>query len=213
MLKVKRLTVGKMQSNCYIVFDPDTLKAVIIDPGADANLIIEYSQKLNVDICHIILTHAHFDHMGASDALMQKFGCDLYVSCDDFQLLKDPHLNLSDQFDSFIIVSGSNIVTVSENTTKLIGHDFEFISTPGHTNGSVCIKTDNCIFTGDTLFYMSIGNDFPPYGSIQKEISSIKNKLFTLKGDYVCYPGHGEQTTLDFERKNNPYLGGDGYGY
>ena len=213
MLEVKKLVLGKMQSNCYIVYDTDTFNAVVIDPGADAKEIIDCIKKLGVKIYHIILTHAHFDHMGAADVLMKEFNCNLLVSKDDLKLLTDPALNLSGQFGSYVTVSGNNVQAICDQSLHLIGHDFEFIDTPGHTDGSICIKVGQFLFTGDTLFYMSIGNDFPPYGSIQKEISSIKNKIFTLQGNYICYPGHGPKTTLDFERQNNPYLGGGGYGY
>lgn len=213
MLEVKRLVLGAMQSNCYIAYDTESLQAVIIDPGADADRILNFCDTLGVTVHSIMLTHAHFDHMGAVNKLSESFGCGVIVCKDDAELLGDPVLNLSRQFGTEVTVCLQNVRLVENESITLIGKHFDFIKTPGHTNGSMCIKTDDILFTGDTLFYCSVGNAFPPYGDIEKEIASIKNKLFTLKGDFVCYPGHGRSTTLDFERHNNPYLSGEYNGY
>ena len=208
MLKVETLMLGAMQTCCYIAYNTESMEAVIVDPGAQPEKIIAAADSLSVNVRHILLTHAHFDHIGAVDALVLRYNCAITVSQADEQLLYDPHLNLSHNFRCDITVGSKNIITVNDSKAELIGNSFEFIITPGHTNGSMCIKTGNIIFTGDTLFYCSVGNDFPPYGSIEREIKSIKDKLLVLNGDYICYPGHGRSTTLDFERRNNPYLHG-----
>lgn len=208
MLKVETLTLGAMQTCCYIVYNTESMEAIVIDPGAQPEKIISAADLLSVNVRHILLTHAHFDHIGAVDALALHYNCDITVCRHDLELLYDPSLNLSRNFAGDITVSSKNIITVDDSKAELIGSSFEFITTPGHTNGSMCIKTEGIIFTGDTLFYCSVGNDFPPYGSIEREVNSIKNKLLVLKGDYICYPGHGKSTTLDFERRNNPYLHG-----
>lgn len=207
MIEVKTITVGSLQCNCYLVYDTVTRHAVIIDAGADADLISEYISSMRLDVKHIILTHAHFDHIGAVDKLCKKYNSSIIMNIADRQLLIDPNYNLSSRFPiDAVTVKYPDIKYVTDETMKLIGHDFEFISTPGHSNGSMCIKVDNMIFTGDTLFYCSIGNEFPPFGNLLMEIESIKTKLFTISGDYICYPGHGPKTTLEYERCNNPYI-------
>ncbi len=206
MLKIYSLVFGGAYCNCYIVCDSERNDAIVIDPGANF-------QKIDAKLCehsltpkHIFLTHAHYDHIGAVDALCDKYGCDIFVGKNDLPLLSSPELNFSAHHDRQITVKNDNITAVCDEKKTLCGIDFLFITTPGHTNGSVCIKAENTLFTGDTLFYRSVGNDFPPYGDFEKELSSIKNKLYTIESDCVCLPGHGMSTTLDAERRENPYV-------
>lgn len=205
MLTVKCIDLGPLHANCYIVFNNKN-EAILIDPGDEAERLLLYIGKLKLNIKYIILTHAHFDHFSAAQAMYEKFGCPLIVHRDDVILLSDPHLNLSVGFIGSSVVYTGKQISVTEEKTEILSHTFEFIHTPGHSPGSMCIMIDDMLFTGDTLFYKSIGNSFPPYGSIQTELSSIKSKLLTLEGDYVCYPGHGQSTTLEYEKANNPYL-------
>ena len=209
MIKIETLVLGQMQSNCYIVYNTENSDAVIIDPGAQPHMISERIENICINVTHILLTHAHFDHIGAVDEISLKYDCDIILCRDDEELLTDPVLNLSHSFGTDITVKSKNIILVGDQSVNLIGERFDFIQTPGHSNGSMCIRVSDALFTGDTLFYCSVGNDFPPYGSIETETASIKNKLFVLDGDYICYPGHGRITTLDFEKKHNPYVSGE----
>ncbi len=203
MLSVKTLTVGPMQSNCYILYNGSD--AVVIDPGADETYIYNTINDMNLNVRRIILTHGHFDHIGAVGYLKDKFNCDVYIHKNDFEFLNNPSLNLSIRFN-FPIVYSSDCITLTDETVNLIGHDFFFISTPGHTPGSMCIKVDNYIFTGDTLFKCSIGRAFEPYGDIELEIKSIKEKLLPLDNNLKCLTGHGDSTTIQYEKQFNPYL-------
>lgn len=206
MIKVIRIEVGYMKVNCYIVFNPDTNKAVVIDPGDDADYIISKITENSLQVEHIILTHAHFDHIMAVDRLCDEFKCDIIMNKGDFEYLTEPKYNLSSEFPlPDVVIRNENVRFVGDETLGILDDDFSFIHTPGHSKGSMCICVGELLFTGDTLFKMSVGNDFPPFGSLLEEISSIVNKLYSLDGDYICYPGHGENTTLDFERRNNPY--------
>ncbi len=207
MLKYKLIQVGELQSNCYILYNDESFNAVIIDPGDDADLILSNIDILGVKPEYVILTHAHFDHIGATDSICNKYDIGVLMNNGDAELLKNSNYNLSKRFCiNPVTVECTNIRYVSDEYMQLIGEKFEFISTPGHSIGSMCIKVSNYIFTGDTLFYLSIGNEFEPFGSFKKEIESIKNKLFTLNGDFICLTGHGKSTTLDFERKYNSYI-------
>ncbi len=203
MISIKCVPLGSLGANCYFLCNQN--EAVIIDPGSNEKLICNIINELNVNVKHIILTHGHFDHIGAVSFLKEHFNCNIYIHIDDVTLLKTPSLNLSDRFGTEICYIG-DFISVGEETLNLIGYDFKFISTPGHTPGSMCIKVDNKLFTGDTLFRCSIGNAFPPYGDTDLEISSIKQKILCLDDNTVCYPGHGEPTTINYEKQFNPYL-------
>ncbi len=203
MLSLKCIPLSILGVNCYILYNQNS--AVVIDPGSDGELICEVVKELNVEIKHIILTHGHFDHIGAVSHLKEQFDCDVYIHNNDSLLLGDPSLNLSQRFTTRICYDGE-FVSVGEETVNLLGCDFEFILTPGHTPGSVCIKVEDMLLTGDTLFKCSIGNAFAPYGNTQLEISSIKEKILLLDDNTVCYPGHGEHTTIHYEKHFNPYL-------
>lgn len=205
MLNVKCLSVGMLDTNCYIVYN-NLNNAVIIDPGADSAGIIKNIDKLKLKPECVIFTHAHFDHIGAGNDICSYYNCYALVNINDEMLFTDGHLNLSQGFFGKDITFTNEYKTFDDgDIIKLIGESFRFISTPGHTNGSCCVEVGNLLFTGDTLFRLGIGNAFPPYGNTSLEISSIKDKLFVLD-DHICYPGHGDATTLFFEKKNNPYF-------
>lgn len=203
MLSVKNLAVGPLQSNCYIVYS--NRDAVVIDPGSDGEYICQTLYDMSLNVRHIILTHGHFDHIGAVDYIQKKFNCDVYIHKYDAQMLKSPALNLSSRFGSPIAYNGS-VIELSDESINLIGFDFSFISTPGHTPGSMCIRVEDYLFTGDTLFECSIGRAFDPYGDTELEISSIKSKILPLGDNLKCFTGHGPSTTISYEKQFNPYL-------
>lgn len=207
MLSVITLSLGQLQTNCHIVYDDSTLKTLVIDPGDEPEKIISVIENKHLSVEAVILTHGHFDHIAAVDDISKKYGAQIFINKNDIEFLSNPDYNLSSKFISGgITVTNDNIKAVNDCKKLFLDREFEFISTPGHSPGSMCIKVENMLFTGDTLFYMSVGNEFPPFGSFDVEIKSIKNKLLNLNDDYVCYCGHGPSTTLDYERNNNPYL-------
>lgn len=207
MLKYLTVVVGMMQSNCHIIYNDITLEAVIIDPGDEANKIISAVDNLSLKPRLVILTHGHFDHISATDEICLYYNIGVVININDKDFLTNGSYNLSSVFfNNEITVNAKDVTYVSNEKMDIIGEEFEFITTPGHTNGSMCIKVCDILITGDTLFYMSIGNSFPPFGDMQKEISSIKNSILSLDGDYVCLTGHGQSTTLSYEKANNQYL-------
>lgn len=212
MLELITLELGDLRSNCYILHNG--VNCVIIDPGATAYKIFDVLNDARLIPEAVIITHGHFDHIGAVDQICSEYNIPLVIHADDTSFLNEPSYNLSSSFfESELTLKTSNIITVTENTLEFLGTVFEFIHTPGHSPGSVCILVDDKLFTGDTLFYMSVGNQFPPFGNLDLEIQSIKQKLLTLHKDYDCYPGHGPKTSLFFEKENNPYLDNYSYGY
>lgn len=188
--------------------------AFIIDP-ADGTIAEKLESMVknngdNLENTHILLTHGHFDHTGAV-AVLKKKGAKVYISETDYQVLKNCGFDWKlDGFPNTAVQPFEADVLLRDGDEINIGGTiFRVISTPGHTPGSVCFVTDDpdgkgVIFSGDTLFRMSVGRTDMPFGDGAAIVKSLQ-KLFAIDGDYDVYSGHGEKTTLDFERRNNPY--------
>lgn len=196
-MEIKTIKVGILQTNCYIVSKDN--KALIIDPGAKAERILAALGDLTV--IAILLTHGHFDHIGAINDLRNHFSCPIYLSEDDVPLLRDPQLNYS--FPKRFILD----VKTLPYPNKLVLADFqiEILETPGHTNGSVCLIIDDAMFSGDTLFMQSVGRTDLKTGNPTKMKQSLR-KISALDHNYRVYPGHDDPTTLNEEKKHNIYL-------
>ncbi|MBQ8894037.1 MAG: MBL fold metallo-hydrolase [Clostridia bacterium] len=205
-MKLISLEVGVMHSNNYIVVNEACDKGVLIDCSGDGSEVVLAAQQAGITISAIILTHGHSDHIEGIDKVVQAFACPVYIHSLDLGFLDRPEYNLSTQLYGKPLTVEARAIAVSDgDVIEEAGLAFEVIHTPGHTQGSICLLCDKILFTGDTLFRNSIGNDFPPFGNINTEIESIQSCLFTLKKDYACYPGHGEPTELFYEMKNNMY--------
>jgi len=203
------LTVGALETNCYILGDEKTKQCVVVDPGGDFELIEEHLEKLKLKVKYIILTHGHVDHIGALAQLKKVTKAEILIHSKDSAMLYDPNQNLS-------IFSGDKIIAIKAD--KLLeegdiiqcgGIKLEVLHTPGHTPGSISFLTDKMIFTGDALFCGSIGRTDFPGSSYQKLIDSIKDKLLSKDDDFIIYPGHGPPSTIGEERRSNPFVGGN----
>ena len=192
-MEIHELVVGPLKTNCYIVTS-DMNHAVIIDPGFDAEKIAAKIRELGAKPKFMLLTHGHFDHIGAVKPLAQALGCPVYIHPKEATL--PPYLTRGFLYYSEEYEQGDEI-TVGDLT-------FRVIETPGHTNGSVCLLCEDCIFTGDTLFAGSCGRT-DLGGSMLDMLASLKS-LAALEGNYRVFPGHGPETDLDYERKTNPYI-------
>ena len=195
MIQIHTLTLGLYQTNCYIVHKEGSKNCVVIDPGYDANTILGRAALLGLQVEAILLTHGHFDHVGAVAALAADTDCRVF--------LKEEELSLPP-----VMTAGTLFYTDlygSDGTLSVADMDFRILHTPGHTPGSVCLMVGDAMFSGDTLFAGSMGRvDFP--GSSLMDMRKSLRKLRELPGDYRVFPGHAEATTLEYERKTNPYL-------
>lgn len=213
--KYFHLYTGPLDVNTYIVINGNV--GFVVDPGGDAQEIYSIFQKQKAKIEAILLTHAHFDHIGGVAELCRiaSKGEDgkenpqnaptVFLHKDELEKIgsyKNMGFSMNANPEKFV----PDILLKGGETLKIAGLDVKVIHTPGHAKGSVCYVVSNKIFVGDTLFFMSYGRtDF--YDGNAKDLkNSIVNKLFALKGNYTVLPGHGEPTTLDFERANNPVL-------
>lgn len=207
-MEIKRLVLGLVRTNCYIVYTEDTKKAVIIDPAADSRRITEEVSALGVTPEAVLLTHGHFDHMLAADSLKNAYRIPVCVHKADAELMKQPDLNCSRQFLHMDYASSADEELEDGQTLRFLDGALTVISTPGHTEGSCCYyaKKDNLLFSGDTLFQESVGRTDLPTGRAAQLPVSIKEKLFVLPDDTLVLSGHGDQTTIGEEKQYNPYV-------
>ena len=195
MLNIHTLTLGLYQTNTYIVSKADSDKCIVIDPGYEAATILNRAALLGLNIEAILLTHAHFDHLGAVRAIVADTDCDVYVDEQELQL--PPSMTDGPVYYSHLYPA--------EGVISAAGMDIKILRTPGHTPGSVCLLVGDAMFSGDTLFAGSMGRcDFP--GSNIFDMRKSLKKLYNLAGDYRVFPGHAAASTLEYERKTNPYL-------
>lgn len=201
-MKILYFKTGPISVNTYIVYNEKSLDGFIIDPGGNYKRIKKECSDYGIKLKAQLLTHGHFDHCGAC-AELQKEGIPVYIHKDDMEKLNNSY-NLAGMFNiSFNSFTAEKILNEGDKFT-IAEINIEVLHTPGHTSGSVCYIIENNIFSGDTIFKMSIGRTDFPGGDTKTLHKSIRDKIFKLKGDYNLYPGHDEFTTLDYERSNNP---------
>ena len=200
----KRLATGMLASNCYIIGKDG--EGVVIDPGADAMEIVNAINEMKLKIKYIILTHAHIDHIISVDELRESLGAKVLLHENEARALSNPFYNGSGLFGLKKVFKEADSVLKDGDSLEVGGMKLEIIHTPGHTSGGICIKTGDKIFTGDTLFMMSIGRTDLGDGDQDQLMDSIKNKLMVLADDLKVYPGHGTSTTIGYERENNPFI-------
>lgn len=203
---LETVVVGPMEVNCYIVAEAPRSKAVIIDPGDDEPAIRSALARHGLVPEIIINTHGHIDHIGCDD----KFKIPVYVHRQDLALLKDPRLNLSAYLSEEMSVKSDIHVLEDAQEIAAAGLLMQVIHLPGHTPGGIALlmkkPQGKVIFTGDSLFYHSIGRSDGPGGDPFLLIRSIKEKLLGLAPDTIVYPGHGPSSTIGQEKQENEYL-------
>jgi glyoxylase-like metal-dependent hydrolase (beta-lactamase superfamily II) len=205
-MKIHRLPAGIYAVNCYIVYSENTLDGIVIDPGGDADEIKKYIENNNVKLKYIVLTHGHGDHIGGVNELKKSFKVPVLIHEDDVELLQDCNKNIS-------ALMAMGCVELDPDKTLMDNDIIEFgdikavvLHTPGHTKGSICLKIENYLISGDTLFNRSIGRTDLYGGSFETIINSIKTKLLILPEETVVLPGHGQSSTIKNEKENNPFL-------
>lgn len=203
-MTVRALSVGGLGTNCYIVTD-NNRHAAVIDPGDEAARILDMLKKHGAVLKAVLLTHAHFDHMGALAALVQESGTPVYVHRDDLSAMTDGVKNLSAVFGMPLRTVATATPLTDGDTVTVGDMTFTVLHTPGHTPGSCCYRLDDVLFSGDTLFCESIGRTDFPGGDIHAMKASLA-RLLTLQGDITVYPGHDAPTTIAHEQQYNPYI-------
>ena len=195
MLKINVLPLGDYQTNCYILHNEESRDCVILDPGYEPEIIARFLEEKGLTLRAILLTHCHFDHVGAVRELAAQTGCRVYLCQKD--LAMPPMLTNGPLYYTDTYADG--------DTVTQAGIPFRVLETPGHTPGSVCLITGENLFSGDTLFAGSCGRTDLPGGDSRAMRDSLR-RLAALKENYNVYPGHGSASTLDREKQTNPYL-------
>lgn len=209
---LKTFPLGLIGANSYLLIDEESKEAILIDLGGDFTQIKNELEKNNATLKFILNTHGHFDHIMGEREAQNIIDVPVFVHENDKNLVE----NLPKQLERFGFVqnaeSPKNIKTFTENDTfKLGDKEIKVIHTPGHTPGSVCFLIDKNLFSGDTLFYTSVGRTDFEGGSFKELSNSIKEKLFKLDDDITVYPGHDTKTSIGYEKKYNCYFGSDNF--
>jgi len=202
-MRIIKVENGPFMANAYIIIDG--IKAIMIDPGLDYELLKSWIDKYSLILTGIIGTHAHPDHIGIVNDLKKKYDIPFFIHKDEQAIL-----NYYDDMLNFIGLSKletpiPDSYIENEGELKIGNFQFEILHTPGHTPGSICIKIDKILFTGDTLFKQSIGRADLPGGNEDLLINSLE-RLKNLDENIIIYPGHGPESNILDEKKNNPFL-------
>lgn len=205
-MQIKKMSLGPLGTNCYIIYEKGD--ALVIDPGGEAAHVISFLRDNDLTPHAILLTHAHFDHIGGVDELRSHFHIDVYLHENEANWLVEPSLNGSYRFVGEEISTSRPDRLLGLGTVKISSFIFESVHTPGHSPGSVSFifPQEQVVFGGDVLFEQGIGRTDLPGGSLEQLEASIKNHFYTLDNQFTVYPGHGSATTIGNEKINNPFV-------
>ena len=195
MLKIHTFPLGAYQTNCYIIHDETSKTCCVIDPGFEANTVLDQLDDLGLTCEAILLTHGHFDHVGAVKEIVAETGCKVYLCTEDLSM--PPMMTNGPLYYTHSYGDGTRL--------SLAGLEISVLHTPGHTPGSVCLIVEHSIFSGDTLFAGSCGRTDLPGGDWATILTSLR-RLASIEANFWVYPGHGESTTLAEEKRYNPYF-------
>ncbi|MBY9077073.1 MBL fold metallo-hydrolase [Paenibacillus sp. HN-1] len=207
MLNIRSFSLGPLQTNAYLLTGEDASKGIIIDPGMNPGALIRAIEDMEIEA--ILLTHAHFDHIGGVDEIRKLKNCPVYLHALEGDWLESPKLNGSLMWPNVsppITTAPAEYDLDEGQTLELIGHSFRVYHTPGHSPGSVSFLCGNDLFSGDVLFRLGVGRTDLPGGRERDLLDSIRGKLYKMPDDVTVYPGHGPRTKIGFERTNNPYV-------
>jgi len=206
MMKYETVVVGALETNCYLVYCEDALEGIVIDPGADPHKIFAAVAEIGMKPVMIVNTHGHIDHVGANMDIKEHYDIPLYIHEADALMLQNDlqseiafllNAHPSPEPDGYLI----DAQELSFGNSQL-----SVITTPGHSPGSISLKREGCLFSGDTLFYGGVGRTDLPGGSWDDLVDSIRSRIFVLPDDTVVLPGHGPTTTVGQEKDINPYV-------
>lgn len=206
-LKIGKITLGTCQTNCYFVYKEGNNRVLFFDPADRGDMLYQKLADAGFEVAAILLTHGHFDHIWGVERLKELSGAKVYAFEDEEDLCMDASKNISAAAGRACTVK-PDVLLKDGQEISVEGYAFQAIATPGHTAGSGCFyfEADKILISGDTLFQESVGRTDFPTGSMSTLVRSIKEKLMVLPEDVKVYPGHGESTTIGYEKAYNPFL-------
>lgn len=208
MLQIITLPAGPGQANCYIIFNEENKETLIVDPGGEPAKIKSIIDELTAAPLAILLTHAHYDHIGAVDEIRDYYDIPVYVAAKEQEWLTKPNKNLSALLGQAVTARAADYLFEPEETIEIADFTVKVVATPGHSPGGVSFifEEDEFVITGDALFAGSVGRTDLPGSEPNKLLDGIRKQLFVLPGNYTIYPGHGGQSTITAEMMTNPFF-------
>lgn len=205
-IKLKRIECAPIGENTYVIKDENSGLCAVIDPGCFNKAIEDFIGK-EINLAYIILTHAHWDHIASLNEYKDKYPASkLVINFDEQEMITDSSINGTAHYADKEVAIEADIYVADGEELKLGNTNLNFITTPGHTKGGMCILADGNLFSGDTLFMRSVGRTDLYGGNWGQLKDSIQNKLFSLDGGIIVYPGHGPSTTIESEKRENPFV-------
>lgn len=204
-MKIEKIVEPYFGENMYILIDEETKKCAVVDPGGASDKILNYIKANSLELEYIVLTHGHGDHIGAVNTIKSKTNAKVIAHNDEQELLNDNRKNLSYSMHCGPQELDADIYVHDKDKLELGNLKLSFIHTPGHTKGCMCIRVNDDMFTGDTLFAGSIGRT-DLYGGDYKQIEKSLRKLAKYEDKVKIHPGHGPSSTLGIEKMSNPYM-------
>jgi len=202
---LKKVVVGPLAANCYIVGSEFNKEGMIIDPGDEAEVILRDVKDLGLEIRSIVLTHGHIDHIGALKEVKEATGAEVAIHTDEANSLQEQPLSTLFGL-SYPTPLPPDRLLQDGDSLDIGDLHFWVLHTPGHSPGGICLLGEGVVFSGDTLFNYGIGRTDLPGGNSSQLMDSIHTKLMTLPDNTAVYPGHGPETTIGTERRENPFL-------
>jgi len=206
-LKIGRIVLGVCQTNCYFIYEDGKKQVIVFDPADQGEYLYNKLKENGFQVEAILLTHGHFDHIWGLEALKNLSGAKVYAYEGEKELCEDASLNVSKGAGRACTVKADGYVRDGAEITAA-GMTCRLIATPGHTAGSCCyyFEDDKILISGDTLFQESVGRTDLPTGSMSTLVRSVRERLMVLPEDVKVYPGHGESTTIGYEKEYNPFI-------
>ena len=206
-MRIKKFVIGMIGTNCYVVSNENTKECFIVDPAVCDKNVISYIETEGLSLKAILLTHGHFDHILAAEAIRDRYQIPIYACQKEEKTLQDPKINLTAyHMDSYTLKA--DVYLTDLQVARLAGFSVQMIETPGHTVGSCCyyLKDEGVLFSGDTVFCGSVGRTDFPEGSTAAIVESLHRLLDALPDDTEVYPGHDASTTIGYEKRYNPFV-------